>query len=81
MHPSQPACIYQQKRINSYAKGRDSYTFFNLLKQGLNIAGTVRLLDMAEQCGLIKNAEQCIQELADVGYRVSVDLLKLIRSE
>lgn len=31
MHPSQPACIYQQKRIDSYARDSDSYTFFNLL--------------------------------------------------
>lgn len=51
------------------------------LKQGLNIVGTVRLLDLAEQRGLIDSAEQCIQEMATVGYRISVELLNLIRSE
>ena len=51
------------------------------LKQGLNIAGTVRLLDLSEQRGLIDSAEQCIQEMATVGYRISVELLNLIRSE
>ena len=51
------------------------------LKQGLNIAGTVRLLDLSEQRGLIESAEECIQEIATVGYRISVELLNLIRSE
>ncbi len=51
------------------------------LKQGLNIVGTVRLLDLAEQRSLIDSAEQCIQEMTTVGYRISVELLNLIRSE
>jgi len=51
------------------------------LKQGINIVGTVRLLDLAEQRGLIKNAEQSIAEMAAIGYRVSMGLLKRIRAE
>jgi predicted nucleic acid-binding protein len=50
------------------------------LRKGLKIIGTVRVLDLAEKMGLIKRAEHCIQELADFGYRVSMDLLKKIRS-
>ena len=51
------------------------------LRKGLNIVGTVRLLDLAEQRGLIESAERCIQEMSNFGYRVSNDLLKKIRSE
>ena len=51
------------------------------LKRRINIVGTVRLLDMAEQRGLIKSAEQCIAEMTANGYRISVDLLQKIRSE
>lgn len=31
MHPSQRACLHQQKRIRTHAAGSDSYAFFNLL--------------------------------------------------
>ena len=51
------------------------------LKQGINIVGTVRILDLAEQRGLIKSAEQSIAGMAAMGYRVSVELLQQIRSE
>jgi len=51
------------------------------LKQGINIVGTARILDLAEQRGLIRSAEQSIAEMAVIGYRVSVGLLKQIRSE
>jgi len=51
------------------------------LKRRINIVGTVRLLDMAEQRGLIKSAEQCIAEMTANGYRISVGLLQQIRSE
>ncbi|NOX93220.1 MAG: DUF3368 domain-containing protein [Gammaproteobacteria bacterium] len=48
------------------------------LKRGLNIVGTVRLLDLAER--QTDSAERQINEMAECGYRVSVDLLKKIRS-
>jgi hypothetical protein len=51
------------------------------LKRGINIVGTVRILDLAEQRGLIKSAAQSVAEMAAIGYRVSVELLKQIRSE
>ena len=51
------------------------------LKQGINIVGTVRILDLAEQRGLIKSAKQSIAGLSAIGYRVSMGLLKQIRSE
>ncbi|QVL49994.1 MAG: DUF3368 domain-containing protein [Thiocapsa sp.] len=50
------------------------------LRKGLNIVGSVRLLDMAERRGLIPSAEGCIRQMSDVGYRVSIDLLAQIRS-
>ncbi len=51
------------------------------LKQGINIVGTVRILDLAEQHDLIESAKLCIAEMSTFGYRVSLDLLKQIRSE
>ena len=51
------------------------------LKQGINIVGIVRLLDLAERHGLIKSAELSIAEMTAIGYRVSVELLKQIRLE
>ncbi|WP_408034246.1 DUF3368 domain-containing protein [Thiorhodovibrio winogradskyi] len=35
---------------------------------------------MAERRGLIHSAEECIREMSDFGYRVSIDLLAKIRS-
>jgi len=49
------------------------------LKQGLNIVGTVRLLDLAEQRGMIGSAESHIRMMSESGYRVSTDLLRKIR--
>ncbi|MFB1488029.1 MULTISPECIES: hypothetical protein [unclassified Thiocapsa] len=51
------------------------------LRKGLNIVGSVRLLDMAERRGLIPSAEGCIRQMSDFGYRVSIDLLAQIRSK
>ena len=51
------------------------------LKQGINIVGTVRILDLAEQQGIIKSAEQSIAQMTEIGYRISTELLKQIRSE
>jgi len=49
------------------------------LRMGLNIVGSVRLLDMAERRGLIECAESGIRRMSDAGYRVSTDLLQQIR--
>ncbi|MEE8496176.1 MAG: hypothetical protein V3S21_06810 [Xanthomonadales bacterium] len=51
------------------------------LKQGINIVGTVRVLDLAEQRGLIKGAEHSMAEMAAIAYRVTTDLLAEIRSK
>ena len=51
------------------------------LQKGVSIVGTVRLLDLAERRGHIESAERCINEMTDYGYRISVDLLRKIRSE
>jgi len=51
------------------------------LKRGLNIVGTVRLLDLAERLGKTDSAEQRINEMVECGYRISVELLKKIRCE
>jgi len=50
------------------------------LRKGLNIVGSVRLLDMAERRGLIQSPKACIREMSDFGYRVSLGLLEQIRS-
>jgi len=49
------------------------------LKRGLSIIGTARLLDIAEQRGLLGSAEDCIQDMAERGYRISTGLLDRIR--
>jgi predicted nucleic acid-binding protein len=49
------------------------------LLKGLNVVGSVRLLDIAQRRGLILSAEDCIRQMADLGYRVSIDLLERIR--
>ena len=51
------------------------------LQKGLNIVGTLRLVDLAEQYGLIESAESCNNEMSDSGYRISPALLKKLRSD
>ena len=50
------------------------------LSKGLHITGTVRLLDSAEQRGLIVDAEESIREMQAFGYRISVSLLQKLRN-
>lgn len=50
------------------------------LELGLNFIGTVRLLDIAEQKGLIDNAESLIEKISSNGYRISTEILKVIRA-
>jgi predicted nucleic acid-binding protein len=38
-------------------------------------------LDLSEQQGLIESTERCIQEMADAGYRISMDHLQKVRSD
>jgi len=45
------------------------------------VVGTVRLLDIAEQRGLIHSAESMVLEMRDHGYRISMTILEHIRSE
>lgn len=51
------------------------------LFRGIAIAGTVRLLWTAEQKGLIDDAAQIVQAMAEVGYRMSIELLEHVRSK
>jgi predicted nucleic acid-binding protein len=46
---------------------------------GLPFIGTVRLLWIAEQRGLIPSAERMVARMSASGYRISVDLLDMIR--
>lgn len=48
---------------------------------GIRIVGTVRLLDMAERRGLIRDAESLIRRKSASGYRISPGLLAAVRSE
>jgi len=47
----------------------------------LNYIGIVRVLYLAEQKSLIDNAEVLVQQMADTGYRVSVELLRKLKTE
>lgn len=49
-------------------------------KRGLAFMGTVRLLFIAEQRGLIDSADRCVEKLRQSGYRISLDILRRIRS-
>jgi len=51
------------------------------LKQSVNIIGTVRILDLAEQRGLINSACKCIASMTEIGYRISSELLSQVRLE
>lgn len=46
---------------------------------GLPFVGTVRVLWIAEQRGLIPSAEQMVSRMSASGYRISIDLLDVIR--
>ena len=47
----------------------------------LNYIGIVRVLYLAEQKLPINNAEMLIQQMADTGYRVSIQLFNALKSE
>jgi len=49
------------------------------LRKGLNIVGTVRLLHLAEQRRLIGDARQCVRDMEETGYRISLALLDRLR--
>ncbi len=51
------------------------------LRHGLSIVGLVRLLVVAEEKGLLVNAGDGIDAMADNGYRVSRDLLGQVRKD
>lgn len=50
------------------------------LARGIAIVGTVRLLWIAEQQGIIESAEQLVRTMAVEGYRVSAELLRRVQS-
>jgi len=51
------------------------------IRLGLHVMGTVRMLDIAEQRGLIHSAEDMVLEMRSHGYRISTAILEYIRSE
>jgi len=48
-------------------------------RRGIPFIGTVRVLWVAEQRGLIPSAERIVGQMRVNGYRISVDLLEVIR--
>ena len=50
-------------------------------ESGLYFIGTVRLLDIAEQKGIINSAESTINTISSNGYRISPDILKHLRNQ
>lgn len=50
-------------------------------ESGLDFIGTVRVLDIAEQKGIINNAESTINTISSRGYRISPDILKKLRNQ
>ena len=49
------------------------------LERGVRFVGTVRVLLVAEQRGLIEEAESVVSRMAASGYRISVELLRRAR--
>ena len=49
------------------------------LRRSLSVIGTVRVLTLAEDRGLIESAAHCIEAMAGNGYRISRDLLEVTR--
>lgn len=78
---SDSICFALQEPGDSLLIMDDRLARRHALKRGLNIIGTIRLLDLAERLGKTDSAEQRINEMAECGYRVSIDLLKKIRAE
>ncbi len=50
------------------------------IRLGLHVMGTVRMLDIAEQRGLIHSAEDTVLAMRSHGYRISTAILEYIRS-
>jgi predicted nucleic acid-binding protein len=50
------------------------------LSKGLNLVGTVHLLDLAERRGLIASAEASLRTMARFGYRIAPALLERVRA-
>ena len=46
------------------------------IRLGLNFIGTVKVLSLAEQRGLIASAKYIIEKMRSNGYRISADFLK-----
>ena len=51
------------------------------LRLGLNVVGTVRLLDLAERRGFLGSAELLIEQMRQNGYRISPVLLRNLRAD
>ena len=51
------------------------------LRRGLAFIGTVRLLWLAEQRGVIDDAEVIIQRMIGVGYRISPRILQQLKAQ
>jgi len=51
------------------------------IRLGLHVIGTVRMLDIAEQRGVIRSAEAMVLEMRNHGYRISTAILEHIRRE
>ena len=49
------------------------------LRRSLSVIGTVRVLTLAEERGLIESAAHCIETMAGNGHRISRYLLEVIR--
>ena len=49
------------------------------LRLGLQIIGTVKIVVVAQQRGLIEQAEKLIQQMASNGYRISLELLEKVK--
>ena len=49
------------------------------LHLGVKIVGTVKVLVVAEQSGVIVDAGKVVQQMVDNGYRISLELLEQVR--
>ncbi len=69
-----------ERRESSLVIVDDRLARRHALRLGINIAGTVRLLDLAERRGLLDSAEVLIERMRRQGYRIGPNLLRHLRA-
>lgn len=78
---SEVICLAMQRPEQTLLIVDDRLARRHALRLKLKIIGTVRLLVLAQDSGFIVDAQQQVEALAVIGYRVSAKLLEQIRQQ